>query len=228
MAERGDRDANPGQNIEHVRIRNDLRFDARRCKQRVEHHAALRLVRGGQPAGSQPTGGLLLHDGGHTVAEGVEIADGQPTDQRPLNTEAVEIARDAVERGIDPAQRPVRGHVPGRPHASPCSAPGRSWSHASRRASISAAESPGCSRRSRSRIIASPVSNSSRARRSRRAASSRSCRTRPILPDGGLEGPSKPPKFALGSAPAKPWRSSIAAPRRRLLEASPRAQALGR
>jgi hypothetical protein len=77
---------------------------------------------------------------------------------------------------IDPGHRlGVRGQVPGLPSASPCSAPGRVCSQATRRPSISAGERSGCSRRMRWRISASPVAYMSNARRMRSATADASC-----------------------------------------------------
>ena len=77
---------------------------------------------------------------------------------------------------LDPGHRfGVRGQVPGRPSASPCSAPGRVCSHATRRVSPSAGVRSGCSRQIRWRISASPVAYISSARRMRSATAASSC-----------------------------------------------------
>jgi len=94
--------------------------------------------------------------------------DGEASDQGPLPAEIGQIGGHLSQRVLDAGQGRVRGQVPGRPSASP----GRARNQALSRASISASSAAGCSRRSCSRIIASPTAYSSKASRRRSAAAS--------------------------------------------------------
>jgi len=84
--------------------------------------------------------------------------NGQAAHQRELATERPEVTDDATEGGFGAIQGRGGGQEMGRPQASPCSAPGRVWSQATSKASISSSVASGCSRRSCARRIDSPSS----------------------------------------------------------------------
>jgi hypothetical protein len=96
--------------------------------------------------------------------------DRQPADDGPLLSLAVELGLDSAQNRFEGGHRDGRGQSTGRPTQSPCSAPGRSWSHCARRAAISCSSASGKRRRRFCRIIPTPASKRSRAVRKRRAA----------------------------------------------------------
>ena len=109
--------------------------------------------------------------------------------------------RNSAEGRFEATQRGGRGHGTGLPAASPNSAPRRVCSHATSRASISRSDSSGCSRRSFSRIMSSPVRNRSNASWSRRAAAWRSALIAPFYPIAGRPRPGGDPLSREGPLP---------------------------
>ena len=75
VGERRHGNAKLGQDLEHLGFLDNLGFDSRRRKQRVEHDPALVLAAGHEARGRQTPGGLLLDDGVDTILPGLELTD---------------------------------------------------------------------------------------------------------------------------------------------------------
>ncbi|EYF07583.1 Hypothetical protein CAP_8706 [Chondromyces apiculatus DSM 436] len=163
------------EDVERFCCTDDLGFDPRRSEQEVHQRAAPGMRRRLQAHRREPTRRGLFKYGKDAVAARLERmnkrfrlciipdvdayihiargprlgarAHGNPPDQRPSPAACTEVRRDLPE-GCFYRVQPRRGHGTGRPSPSPSSAPGRRWSHATTRSSISSSLSSGCCRRS--------------------------------------------------------------------------------
>ena len=200
VAKAGDRDPQPGQDLQRLGGFNDLELDSGRCKQDVEHAAGLAFTFRGEARGGEAPGGFLFHEREDAVAPSLERVDrllgglvtrdgddevdvpsetglgphrhGEAPDQRPSEAEVGHVEDSRAEDGLETVHSARRGQATGRPTASPNGAPGRSASQARTRASTSISVRPGWLRRIVCRFISTPVSNISSAARRRAAAAS--------------------------------------------------------
>ncbi len=187
-----------GENFQELRGRGDLGFDPGRCEQKIQNNP-LGVFAGREKPDRRQTSCRLLLDSREDAIPSplkpsderlglsvtsysnrqIRIAgetrltpddDRQPADDGPLLSLTVELALDSTQDRFEGGHRDGRGQSTGRPTQSPCSAPGRSWSHCAKRAAISCSSASGKRRRRFCRIIPTPASKRSRAVRKRRAA----------------------------------------------------------
>ncbi len=167
----------------------NLGLDAGRREEEISDDTGGGLTGCHEPDGSEPGGALVLDhcrrpepvgdEGTHErfcgCIRGDVGGDVESTRETRLRTDrhrnaaherkayaaATELSRDALEGRMETVLQGRRGQVPGRPAASPCSAPGRSWSHDTSRLSISSGVAAGYRRRRFWRMISSAAAKSS-------------------------------------------------------------------
>jgi hypothetical protein len=209
MTEASDRERQPGDDLDRLGEIDDLGLDPRRGEQQIGDGAAHVFPGKGETHGGQAPGGVLLDRRDDTPAACREIADecfgipiiadqyckvgiarearlgsrgdGETTHERETTPEVAQVVGDAAKKGFGAAQRRSRGQLMGRPQASPCSAPGRVSSQATRPASSSASVASGRSRLNWAKRTDSPSAQRSSAVRSRAATASGASSSTPPL-----------------------------------------------